>query len=806
MFYPTVKKFQIIQYIFFLIFVTYLSSVFSQRAIAENLNKENSEQLSSQISLTNPYLFQINSWLEIIQQNQEKFSNQEVALIKSKIAHNYFQIGKYVEAIQYWRSAIEVYQDNQQTQLLAANLTDLAKAYLKLGQTFLAEKKLKEAMDIAESEKATDILYSSYLVLANIQKIQGKYTEAEANLNNSLKYATNPEEKIAIHHNLSQLFEAQSQKFFKRTEYIAAEIRNTKESRTLAFNYQQKAWNSANKAIELSKDIKSLVAVDALLQILNLGSRKGDFNPKPFLGRAEMILSLHPESTEKVSALINLSKFSNTPIQTLNFALNIAERLKDNRSISLANGRLGNLYEQTQQYDLALLKTNKAILAASKIKPDKNLYQWYWQQARIYTILSQTNKAISSYNSAIASLQNIREEVAKSTDEQLDFDQEIEPVYRELLHLLLQEPSSEEIEQALITRDLLQLSELENFFGDDCLELVSEVKELPSKTGLIYTIILPEATHIILKQGKQSKSLKIDISQSQLEELVKQWRSTLEDRTEEDYWSFSQTMYDLLIKPIKPELDKNQLETLIFVNDGILKNVPMAALYDGQRFLVENYRLSLSLGLNLQIRGNEMFSSKRKVLAFGLSKKIADLLPLPFVEKEIQLISKLVDVKQFLNTEFTTQAIEEELGKNNFPIIHFATHSQFDGTLESSFLATYQEKVSLSNLERILNQHQIKFPQNPIELLILSACETAAGNKNATLGLSGVAIRSGIRRVIGSLWSVNTPETYLIEKFYNGLIKDGISPDAALRQAQIMMIRDLSYHASIWSNLILIIN
>jgi len=111
---------------------------------------------------------------------------------------------------------------------------------------------------------------------------------------------------------------------------------------------------------------------------------------------------------------------------------------------------------------------------------------------------------------------------------------------------------------------------------------------------------LPETTHVIFQQGEEIKRITIDITQPQLEELVRQWRYSLEDQTEENYLALSKRMYDLLIKPLQSELSKKRLETLIFVNDGLLKNVPMAALYDGQKFLVEDYALGVSLSLNLQ--------------------------------------------------------------------------------------------------------------------------------------------------------------------------------------------------------------
>ena len=789
-----------------ILFLTFLSIFSHHKLLANNLNQERNKQVSTQINSQNSYQINIDTWLSIIKQNRDKLSPQELALIQSAIANSYFQTGKYAAAVEYWRSAININEANQQTLLLANNLNNIAQAYLGLGQTLLAEKKLNKAILIAQEEQLNSILSSAYLALSNIEKIKGEYIKAEIYSNNSLKYASSPREKIAAHHNLSQIFYLHSQKLARKIEDISSEDLDIESLEAKITSYLNQALSAAHKSIEFSENSQSLVAVEAYLQLIKLSSQSQQFKPDYYLNKAETILAALPNSTHKVYALINLSEFKPNPISTLKHATEIAEHLEDNRAASFSLGRLGRYHEQEKQYPEALDWTNQAILAASRTQTHKSLYQWHWQKGRIYASLGQTKPAIIAYNKAISSLQNIRTELARSPNEQLDFSQEIEPVYRELLQLLLSHPTSEQIDQALAIRDLLQLSELENFFGDDCLELISRPnKLLPQKTGLIYTIILPEATYVIFKQGKHSTSVqKIDITQFQLEKLVGQWRYSLENQVEETYFSLSQNMYALLIKPINSELALNRPDTLIFINDGILRNVPMAALHDGQQFLVENYALNVSLSLNLRLRDERTFTPKTQVLAFGLSEETQNFSALPHVKQEIRSISELITVKQFLNTEFIPNQVEKALIANNYPIVHFATHGKFNGTLEDSFLSTYQGQISLKDLENILNEHQLTFPDNPIDLLVLSACETASSNNRATLGMAGIAIRAGVRNAVGSLWSVSDrSEVYLIKEFYDSLIGDGISPQEALRQAQIKMI-GAEFHPSVWANLILL--
>lgn len=98
--------------------------------------------------------------------------------------------------------------------------------------------------------------------------------------------------------------------------------------------------------------------------------------------------------------------------------------------------------------------------------------------------------------------------------------------------------------------------------------------------------------------------------------------------------------------------------------------------------------------------------------------------------------------------------------------------------------------------------------RRPIEILILSACQTAAGDKRAALGLAGVAVRSGARSTIATLWSVQDNSTAeLITHFYAALKQPGITRAEALRQAQLSLLRSLDYqHPYYWAPFVLVGN
>ena len=99
--------------------------------------------------------------------------------------------------------------------------------------------------------------------------------------------------------------------------------------------------------------------------------------------------------------------------------------------------------------------------------------------------------------------------------------------------------------------------------------------------------------------------------------------------------------------------------------------------------------------------------------------------------------------------------------------------------------------------------------REPIDLITLTACETATGDDRATLGLAGVAIRAGARSAIASLWKIDdATAAQLINEFYGHLKKPGVSKAQAMQAAQIAAIDAAGSGANpgSWAPLILVGN
>ena len=765
----------------------------------------------------------ISIWLKVVEEQKPK-SNQ-LATIYANLASVYWHTGKSGEAIKYWQKSLKIYREteiNSSLEKIAATLVDTARAYNDLGQPRFSIPLITEAISIAKDKELNKVKNMGYLALGNAYIIQGNYSLAINAYQNSLKGIdrTDNDLPIVVWNNLSKAYQQQASVIRKKA--IAAESDENLSADKL---WQQvksdrvSAWQAANQATEIRKNSKSIARVEALLQRAKLAQDDAykSSDAVDSLLKAEVILSALPDSHQKIYALIELSELTNDydlrSKLILDSAVKTAQKIDNPRVASFAFGAIGKHYESQQQYDTALYWTKQAQFTAQQVQALDSLYQWDWQAARIYNVNGKTQAAIEAYERAIASLQTIRTNTTQSQSNPLSkFQSDLEPIYRGFMQLLLSNNSNNRnLELALQTKDLLLLSELEAFFEDDCFELetYSETDKLAylkkTNTAVINTIVLNNQTYVVwqLPNGK-FKKYALDITQQELQQLVNQWRFDLENKENDNYLALSQRLYDLLFTPeIQFYLKTSELKNLIFVNDGILRNVPMAALHDGEKFLVEDYTIANSLGLNIQIK--QPRPKIEKALAFGLTIGVNKFPPLPHVEQEIEQLGKFANEKDFLNEEFTKSSFKQQIESSESSLVHVATHGRFDGNLKNTFLQAYQSQIDLKELEEILSTHNLNFPNDPIQLLVLSACDTAVGDSQSTLGMSGVASRSGIKNVLGSLWSVNDRQiVILIDSFYSNLIRDGLSQPEALRQAQIDLIRSPNYHPSNWASMLLI--
>ena len=529
------------------------------------------------------------------------------------------------------------------------------------------------------------------------------------------------------------------------------------------------------------------------------------------LREALTLLESLPDSPNKVYAAIDLAElhrpiFSNNytsfeaqcPPRRLNDsraeellkkAVSIAQSIKDSRSESFALGKLGHLHECRKDYDKALDFTKHAPLAADqKLRAKDSLYLWEWQAGRIFKAQGKESDAIAAYERAIATLEgegSIRDNLLiAQRDLQFSFRDTLSPLYREFARLKLElagalpiasQEYQKQLDSALDAIDSLKLAELLNYFGNDCVFTVFDKERVDDlereDTAVFSSILLEDRTAIVVslpnpehkfnpKAERRLKKFQWIKDSKKLREEIKYFRINLQkfyDPTD-PFLTPAQNLYNSIIRPFTSDLDPAQIKTLVFIQDGFLRSVPMAALHDGQEFLVQKYAIATTPGLRLTSPKPLDFQGRR-MLALGLTEAATvdgeKFKPLVNVSDELTQVTKLFPgSKKLLNEQFTPQSLEQELKQAAYPIVHIATHGQFGTIPEDSFLVTgNNKKITIIQLESDIRR--FSGGSEPMELLALTACQTGIGDDRATLGMAGITVQAGVRSALASLWYVD---------------------------------------------------
>jgi CHAT domain-containing protein len=228
-------------------------------------------------------------------------------------------------------------------------------------------------------------------------------------------------------------------------------------------------------------------------------------------------------------------------------------------------------------------------------------------------------------------------------------------------------------------------------------------------------------------------------------------------------------------------------------------------LYDGQHFLIEHYAVATVPGLRL-VDPRPLSPEAREMLAVGMSQSREGFPSLPKVPRELAGIHRVENSTNLLNNTFTRRRFASELHEVNYTMVHIASHAQLGTDPSQSFVLAYDGSISLDDLEGGIKL--ARFRDLGLELLTLSACQTAVGDDRAALGMAGLALKAGARSVLATLWSISDEASgQLVVEFYKQLQNSGMSKARALQAAQIKLIEDpLLGHPAYWAPFLLIGN
>lgn len=729
------------------------------------------------------------------------------------------EMGQATAALETWRQAEAAYtQAGDRLGQLGSQLNQV-QALQILGQYRRAKTLLEHINTQLQTLPDSPLKASGLRSLGVVLLRTGDFSESEQVLQSSLEISkrlgTDTGSTLLALGNVARAEHNDSQK----DDSVSAEA--------IAF-YQQAATIASDHLVRLQARLN-------LFSLLVEGNQHTQASS--LLPEIQTLLADLPTSRATVYAQVNLAEslikasltapHSSLPpltaiAQLLANAVRQARDLQDSRAEAYAIGQLGHLYEISGQWTEAEQLTRQALQVTQSIPADDVAVSWHWQLGRIFKQQGRTLEAIAAYNQAVETLSVLRGDlVAINPEAQFSFREQVEPIYRELAQLLLDNNLTQaNLERARSVIEALQLAELNNFFREVCLDTQpQQIDRVDPNAAVVYSIILRDRLALILSLPNQPLQYRFtslipsperasqEQHQGEIERNYDDLLATLSPFiTTQEPLRPHQQLYDWLIRPLEADLAKSQVKTIVFVLDGVLRGVPLAALHDGQQYLIEKYSLALTPGLQL-LPPQPLSPQKLDTLAGGLSQARQGFSALPGVAEEIQQISTLVPTSILLDQSFTRSQLASRLESVPFPIVHLATHGQFSSESENTFLLTWEGRIKVKDLDQLL---EVRDRQNrrPIELLILSACQTAAGDKQAALGLAGIAVRSGARSTVATLWSVQDSSTAeLITHFYTALKQPGISRAEALRQAQLSLLRSPNYqHPYYWAPFVLVGN
>lgn len=740
--------------------------------------------------------------------NNSPQSSQILAQTLDVQGHLQLARGQAETALQTWEQAAKIYTQTDDWAKFTRNRIVSAQALQMLGLYTQAKKILTEVQQSLEKQEDSALKSIGLRSLGDVLRIVGDSDESQQVLKQSLKVALslqiNPEIAEAL---ISLANAAQDQgnteaslDFYRQA--AAMSIPPTMRIQLLlnqfSFLLKTKQWSSALTLVpqvqsEINKLPPSRIAAYAQINF------------------AQNLARLKQEANEIT--------FSIDIADLLEKAVEQTQSLEDKRAESYALGTLGWLREQTKQFTDAQSLTQKALFIAQSINASDIGYQWEWQMGRLLKNKGDNKEAISYYSKAIETLQSLRSDLVTTNQGiQFTFRESVEPVYRELVELLVQtkgnlEPPPDNLRQARFLIETLQLAELDNFFRQACLTAkveIDQVVEQDQSAAIVYPIILPDRLEVILKLPGQKdlKHYATNIVKQDVDRTLEQLQENIpEPHTLRLVQSLSAQVYDWLIRPAEAELGKNEIKTLVFVLDGGLRNIPMASLYDGKQYLIEKYALALTPGLQL-FDPKALPKRQLQALTAGLSEARLGFSALPNVERELQAIKLQVETKVLLNQQFTSEALQKQMKALPFKVIHLATHGQFSSDVNKTFVLSWDKQIKVNELSDFLRTREENKPE-PVELLVLSACETASGDNRAALGLAGVAVRAGARSTLASLWNIDDQSTsILMSYFYQELAKTpNITKAEALRRAQLALLQNPSYQRPrFWAAYVLVGN
>ncbi len=775
-----------------------------------------------------------------------------------------FQRRDFEQAVIHWSEAARFYKNARDALAQSMALTHVSQGFHALGQYSASLEALNSAQRLLQGKKLVDRKQLAFIKanLGNVYLATELWDQAQTYLYEALSLVREEDNiglETVILNNIGNLFMAKN----KYEKALDAYRQSTTLSRKIASHIRaagalthaamaatqdgryKEATVHLNEAWEFMQELP--VSHDKAYTLLNLGLVY--YNLWQRLRKPNNLAPLSPGISTQVSGcrgrMVRLSEThhasaTSTIPQRRDRAMDVlllqaskvfheasvvAKAVTDLRAASYAWGYLARLYEDEQQCNEALQLTRRAIFAAQQVKAPESLYQWQWQAGRVLKAQGKLEEATKSYRQAVETLQSVDPDVVtRFGPVPSSFRETVKPVFLGFVDLLLQQSASQHVKkqdsllaEARETAERLKAAELQDYFRDDCIDReqkdltpLDDVLNIFPTAVIVYPLILRDRLELLVTMPKGLLRYPVQVSADVITQEVQELRKKLEDQRTWEFLPHAQQLYEWLIRPFEKDLPVST-DTLVFVPDGPLLTIPMAALVDGEQFLIQKYAVAITPGLSLQAP-RPLQREKTKILAAGLAAPAHGFPPLPEVAEELHIIRELYPKHSVLlpDQDFSLASLEKRLQDPHLTMVHIASHAQFQSEAEQTYILTSDDRLTLDRLEKFVKR--FRFRDNPLELLALSACETAAGDERAALGLAGLAVKAGAKSALATLWTIDDPAAVqLVAEFYRQLKETNVSRAIALQQAQLALIDSADdvqdyQHPAFWAPFLLINN
>ena len=528
------------------------------------------------------------------------------------------------------------------------------------------------------------------------------------------------------------------------------------------------------------------------------------------LGRSQRLLASHPEyrqaALRRAHALLDAAQTR-------------AAAVGEARAESYALGNLAELYRSQRRHREALYLASRALRAAERAAAPESVYRWHWLSGRLLWAEGRADEALAAWRRAVAILAETRQEALVAERDGGFFRRSVAPVYTDLADALLRSASmvgdaaaaQRLLREGRAVMEQFKAAELRDYFGDPCIaELEASERaldEVSPRAAVVYPVMLRRRTELLVSTPEGIERYVAEVGRRELESLARRFRAALQRADSEQHLALGRQLYDWLLAPWLDALQARGVDTLVFVPDGALRGIPLAALHDGRRYLIERVAVAIAPGMDL-VDPRPLPRGGLQPLLAGVSESVQGYPALPKVAEELAAVAALHGGEVLLDGDFSTAALAGALARRQPSVLHIASHAEFGGEPQNSYLLTHDGRLSLAELGELVGT--ARFREQPLELLVLSACQTAIGDDRAALGLAGAALQAGARSVLGSLWSVSDEATFrLIEQFYRVLQAPPGGPRtgraAALAEAQRALLAQAEFrHPVYWAPFLLI--